>query len=83
MKLPETRVINCPECDSRIRVSVRDGRGSYRSRQPRDRPARRLEGAVMQEQIEYVEFWLMLASALVILAAIIWGLLRLPIRTAS
>jgi len=30
----------------------------------------------MQEQIEYVEFWLMLASALVVLAAVIWCLLR-------
>jgi len=30
----------------------------------------------MQEQIEYVEFWLMLVSALVVLAAIIWFLLR-------
>jgi len=22
--MPEARVINCPECDSRIRISVRD-----------------------------------------------------------
>jgi len=31
----------------------------------------------MQDQVEYIEFWLMLLSALVILAAIIWGLLKL------
>jgi len=31
----------------------------------------------MQEQVEYIEFWLMLASALVILVAIVLWLTKL------
>lgn len=30
----------------------------------------------MQEQFEYVEFWLMLASILVVLAVIVWYFLK-------
>jgi len=44
---------------------------------PKGEPDWRFEEVVRQEQVEYVEFWLMLASALIILVTIILCFLKL------